>query len=80
MTRAYAPRGDRVETTYLGYPLEITNSDVTIYDKHGRKLATVASGSAARRFIRGYRRTPSNVEATARPREESAAASTRNGD
>ena len=53
------PRDDN----YLGYPLEVTNRDVTVRDKQGRKLATVASMSAARQFLRGYRRDPSLVKA-----------------
>lgn len=54
---------ERVHMSYLGYQLEITNRDVTVRDKDGRKLITVASIGAARRFLRGYRRGPSNVKA-----------------
>lgn len=53
--RTYSPRGDRVDSTYLGFPLEITNRDITVRDKHRRKLVTVTSMRAARRFIKGYR-------------------------
>lgn len=56
VSRYYAPRGDSVQTAYLGYALEVTNRDVTVRDKTGRKLVTVASIGAARRFLRGYRR------------------------
>lgn len=61
--RHYSPRGDSVRTTLRGYPVEVTNRDVTISDRQGRKLATVASIGAARRFLRGYRREPSLVKA-----------------
>lgn len=76
-TRHYAPRGDKTTATYLGYPLEITNRDVTVRDKHGRKLVTVASIPAARNFIRGYRRGPSLVKAepAAKPATEKTAGS-----
>lgn len=54
---------DRVDMTYLGYPLEITNRDVTVRDQQGRKLVTVTSIRAARNFVKGYRRGPSLVKA-----------------
>ena len=57
----------RARISYLGYPLEVTDRDVTVFDKQGRKLVTVASFGAARRFIKGYRRTPTNVEAAPLP-------------
>lgn len=81
MTRAYSPRGASTRMKLVGYPIEIGNSSVTIFDKRrpAVKLATVPSLRAARLFLRGYRRTPSNVEATARPRQEIAAASTKQG-
>ena len=80
MTRAYSPRGDRCRTTLLGYPIEIRNSNVAIFDKRNPsvKLATVPSMGAARRFLRGYR-SQSTVEATAQPRKERAAASRQKG-
>jgi hypothetical protein len=56
---------DRVSSSYLGFPLEITDTGVRVTDKRGRLLVTVAEISSARRFIRGYRRIPSNVEPTA---------------
>lgn len=66
--RHYAPRGGKTTASYLGYPLEITNSDITIRDKRtGMKLATVASMPAARRFLRGYRRETVKAEPAASP-------------
>lgn len=41
---------------YLGYPLKITEREVTVYTHDGREIATVPSISTARRVIRGYRR------------------------
>lgn len=41
---------------YLGYPLVITERDVTVYTLDGREIATVPSISTARRIIRGYRK------------------------
>jgi len=61
--RHYSRRGESASLSYLGFPLEIHNSDVTVRDKQGRKLATVATFSAAHNFIRGYRREPSLVKA-----------------
>lgn len=56
MTRVYAPRGDSTHMSLLGYPIEVTNRDVTIFDKRsGVKLATVAGIPTARRFLKGYR-------------------------
>lgn len=54
-----------VRSSYLGFPLEITDAEIVVRDRHGRKLVTVQTLSAARRFCRGYRRIPSNVEPTA---------------
>lgn len=54
-----------VDSSYLGYPLEISDAEIVVRDRRGRKLVTVQSLPAARNFIRGYRRTPSNVEPTA---------------
>jgi hypothetical protein len=50
-------------SSYLGFPLEITDRTVAVFDKRGRRLVTVASIGAAHRFIRGYRRVPSTIEA-----------------
>jgi hypothetical protein len=58
---------DRCRSSYLGYPLEITDRDVTVYDQHDRKLVTVTSIGAARLFIRGYRRVPANTETRRSP-------------
>jgi hypothetical protein len=50
-------------SSYLGFPLEITDRTVTVFDKRGRRLVTVARIGAARRFIKGYRRVPENAVA-----------------
>jgi hypothetical protein len=50
-------------SSYLGFPLAITDRAVTVFDKRGRRLVTVASIGAAHRFIRGYRRVPPTIEA-----------------
>lgn len=52
--------------TYLGMPLEVTDRGVTVLDRKGRRLASFTTFHAARIFIRGYRRVPSNVEHTPR--------------
>ncbi len=72
VTRGYAPRGDATRSSYLGYPLEITNGDVSIFDRSGRKIATVASVGAARLFIRGYRREPDLHATKAEPTNDPA--------
>lgn len=46
----------RIETSYLGYPLLITDSFVTVRSPEGRKLASLTSVSKARRFVKDYRR------------------------
>lgn len=61
-----AQTAERVRSSYLGFPLEITDAGVRIFDKPGRRvIATVGEVSVARKLIRGYRRIPSNVEPTA---------------
>lgn len=71
----------RETSSYLGYPIEITDREVTVFDKHGRRLVKVASIGAARRFITGYRRFPANAEAAPlQPAGERETASTHEGE
>lgn len=51
-----ALRVPSVDTTYLGYPLTITDTTVTVRGRDGRQLGTVRSVKEARLFVRGYRR------------------------
>jgi hypothetical protein len=45
-----------VETTYLGYPLVITETQVTVRTKDGRRIGYATSVKQARLIVRGYRR------------------------
>ena len=44
------------QTSYLGFPLHVTDTTVTVLDKTGREIGTVGSVKQARLFVRGYRR------------------------
>jgi hypothetical protein len=47
----------RVETSYLGYPLVITETRVTVRTKDGRRrIGDASSVKQARLIVRGYRR------------------------
>lgn len=50
---------DAERTTYLGFPILITNRDITIFDPlSGRVLEVLRSMRSVRVFIRGYRNAP----------------------
>jgi len=46
----------RVTSSYLGYPLLISETEVTVYTPAHRRLGRVASVKQARLLVRGYRR------------------------
>jgi len=48
---------ERVIGRYLGYRLDITDYDVTVYTPTGKEIGTVQSLSRARRIVRHYRKT-----------------------
>lgn len=47
---------DTVTVTYLGFPLLVTDHDVTVYAPEGRRLYRATSIKKARLFVRGYRK------------------------
>jgi hypothetical protein len=56
-SRRTGPRMTVVETSYLGYPLVITETRVTVRTKDGRRRIGYASSvKQARLIVRGYRR------------------------
>lgn len=46
----------RVTSSYLGYPLLISDADVLVYTPAGRRMCSAASVKQARLLIRAYRR------------------------
>jgi len=55
-------------SSYLGYPLEITATEVVVRTPAGRRVGRVASVKSARLLIRSYRRAmrPGSVARVAR--------------
>jgi hypothetical protein len=56
MTAVVVDLIDTVTATYQGFPLVITDRDVTVYGPQGRRLYRATSVKKARLFIRGYRK------------------------
>ena len=56
MRRPAAVRGDRTTSSYLGFPLLITNTEVVVSTPTGRRIGRVPSVKQARLLVRGYRR------------------------
>lgn len=47
---------EQVATTYLGFPLTVTDTLVWVRTPEGRPIAAVASMKQARLCVRGYRK------------------------
>ena len=65
--RPVVPR-DREVTAYLGFPLEITATEVVVSTPAGRRVGRVRSVKQARLLVRSYRRAikPGSVSAVRR--------------
>lgn len=55
-----APRsqqlGARERTSFLGFPVEISDRDVVVFTPDGDRICTTTSVKQARLIVRGYRR------------------------
>lgn len=47
---------DSVSTTYLGFPLTITDHAVTVRTPDGRRVGAATSVKQARLLVKGYRK------------------------